>query len=155
MMNNQAQSATRARISGYAAFVSAPTLEFARTMTFLSTLPAEDRSSIAIAVLAHIQSIADLDDDDELSAIAECLQKQRWKLVFEAADDLGNPQFSIILITENWLQAQQKLSPKRSNMVQLLAQERLRLIENFLTENVREERQIDDESDVGVSAMAA
>ena len=37
MMNNQAQSATRARISGYAAFVSAPTLEFARTMTFLST----------------------------------------------------------------------------------------------------------------------
>src|SRR5215207_8476227 len=106
MMKNQAQSATHPRLSAYAAFVSAPTLEFARTMTVLSTLAAEQRLSIATGVLAHIQSIGDLDDDDELSALAEGLQKQRWKLVFEAADDLTNPQFWITLVTQTWLQAQ-------------------------------------------------
>ena len=155
MLDNQAQSATRPRMSAYAAFVSAPTLEFARTMTVLSTLAAEQRLSIATGVLAHIQSIGDLDDDDELSALAEGLQKQRWKLVFEAADDLINSQFSITLVTENWLQAQLKLSPKRSKMVQVLAQESLRLIETFLRDNLPEQTQVDDVSDVEVAAMAA
>jgi hypothetical protein len=155
MLNNQAQSATGPRMSGYAAFVSAPTLELARTMRVLTTLPLEQRSSIATGVLAHMQSIDDLNDDVELSTFAERLQKQRWKLVFEAADDLSNSQFSIILLTENWLQAQQKLSPKRSKMIQLLAQEGLRMIENFLKDNLPQENQFDDTSDVEVSAMAA
>jgi hypothetical protein len=155
MINNQAQFAMHPRISGYAAFVSAPTLKFARTMTVLSTLSPEQRSSIATGVLSHIQSMGDLNNDIELSTLAESLQKQRWKLVYESEDDLSNPQFSIILVTENWLQAQQTLSPKRSRMVQLLAQERLRLIESFLRENLPEESQFDDGSDVEVSAMAA
>jgi len=155
MTNNHAHPGNHTRISGYAAFVSAPTREFARTMTILSTLPAEQRLSIATGVIGHIQSVGDLDDDEELSWLAERLQKQRWKLVFEAANDPSNTEFSIALVAQNWVQAQQKLSPKRSKMVQLLAQESLKLIEAFLRENLPEESQIGDDIEVVVTAIAA
>jgi hypothetical protein len=154
-MSNQAHQNVHHSFSGYAAFVSAPTLEFARMIMFLDSLPPDHKSTVAASVLQHMHGVADVEDDGELGMLAQYLQSERWKLLYDGANDLENPVYAAIVVTEHWVRAQQTFSPKKSKMAQALAEERLKLIKMFLSQNLVEEGQIQDGADGETTAIAA
>jgi hypothetical protein len=109
-----------------------------RRTPMVRTEPRNFGSAVATGVLANIHS-ADFEHPHELRALAQHLQTQRWKLIFNAADDLAHIDFATVVVSEQWVRANVFLLGTRPQMVQQLVRERLRLIETFLTQSLSPE----------------
>jgi hypothetical protein len=109
-------------ISGYAAFISAPTIAFARSMIKFNALAAPVKSSIAAGVLARLRAL-ESEPRDDLGALAQRLQTERWKLIYAVGPDMQNVEFATISLTEQWVRATLTLLDTKTLMVAQLAGE--------------------------------
>jgi hypothetical protein len=120
-------------------FLVGPTQRLLRLLGQLRLLADGDRAEIAAQVVAVIRPCLATEDADELRQLRRDVQDARAALIYEGARDFSDLRFAVVTLAEQWAAARLEQTSSRSVAGSVLGEQRCKMIEDFLKDNLPEE----------------
>jgi hypothetical protein len=125
-------------------FLVSPTQRFLRHMQEVRSFPQERRRRIAVQVFADIRAYLDVRNAGDLQELRRNAQERRATLIYAGARDFTDVRFAAATIIEQWALARMKSVATWSLATEVLAERICRAVEDFLRENLPDDRDAAD-----------